>query len=101
MRAYATSGLRLHRGGRGHEAESAAVRGGSMTRLKTTMKRMTPAPVHDDDEADGAGGHAWRLNDDVADEAHSAGPRSETMMRRTALVVVRDDDEADGAGGRV
>ena len=41
------------------------------------------------------------LNDDVTDEAHSAGPRSETTMRQTALVVVRDDNEADGAGGRV
>ena len=77
------------------------MRGGSTTRLKTTMKRTTPAPVCDDDEVDGAGGHTWRLNDDVADEAHSAGPRSETTMRRTALVVVRDDDEADGTGGRV
>ena len=46
MRGCATSGLRLHRGGRGHEAESTAVRGCSIDK------------VEDDDEADDAGGRA-------------------------------------------
>ena len=54
--------------------------------MKTTIKRTTPAPVHDDDEADGAGGHAWRLNDDVVDEVQSVVRRSETTTTRTAPV---------------
>ena len=43
-----------------------------------TMKRTTPAPVRDDDEADGAGGHTWRLIDKVEDddEADDAGARA-------------------------
>ena len=50
------------------------------------MKRTTPVAMHDDDEADGAGGHACGLSHDIVDEVRS--------------VEVRDDDDADGTNGR-
>ena len=60
--------------------------GAQSTRLKTMMKQTTPADARDDGEADGAGGHARRLNDDVTDEVQLVVQRSETTMMRTAPV---------------
>jgi hypothetical protein len=56
---------------------------GTTTRLETMRRRTTPAAVRDEEEADGAGGRAWGLNGDVADEVQSADVGDDDDRART------------------